>query len=198
MKALRHLTTTWKPTDVVVSDIEGNNLLYRIDRFHCASNLNPFTLQEVTFGPHELQAYLDNLDQHQVVAGHNFKAFDILALGKLAGYVSPAFCFDTMVLSRLLNPERKHHALDSYGRQFRFLKGDYKLAFKARLGAEYVDGMEWWEFSDEMMAYCIQDVRLNAVLFLYFVVKLGWWDWFGIDKATCINNIQTIKGWKEA
>lgn len=193
MKALRHLTTTWKPSDVAVSDIEANNLLYRVSRFHCASILNPFTLTEKFYGPDDLATYLSEMDAHGVVVGHNFKGFDLLALEKLAGFNPSFFCFDTMVLSRLLNPERTFHSIESYGRQFKFHKGDYKDAFKAKMGDQYVDGMEWWEFNEEMKDYCIQDVRLNAVLFLYFVVKLGWWDWFGVDRALCLDNIRSIK-----
>lgn len=190
--ALLHLTTTWNPSDVIVSDIEANGLLRDVTKFHCASSLNPFTLEERIYGPDEPQEYLLDLDRHQVVAGHNFKGFDLLALRKLFGFEFDGMCFDTAVLSRLLNPERKLHSLESYGRQFKFLKGDYKDAFKARAGENYQEGDEWREFNQEMMDYCVQDVRLNAIVFLYFVKNLGWAPWFVVTKATCEASMKAI------
>lgn len=187
------MTMRMKPSEVCVSDIEGNNLLYNLTRFHCGVTLNPFTLEERTYGPKEAKGYLDRLDTHQVVVGHNFRGFDLLALSKLFGYQYHGFCFDTLVLSRLLNPEKKLHSLESYGYKFKFLKGDYAKSFKAAQGQNYVEGMEWWEFSEEMLEYCVQDVRLNAYLFLWMIVKLGWFDWFGATKEDCLSGMEAIK-----
>lgn len=187
------LETTWKPSDVVVSDIEGDNLLYRLKKFHCGVNINPFTLEESIYGPSEHGAYLKGLDKHKVVVGHNFKGFDLLALRKLFSYHYGGFCFDTLVLSRLLNPERPQHSLEAWGHQLKFHKGEYKAAFKAKMGDKYVEGMEWLEFNQDMMDYCVQDVRLNAVLFLYLIGRLGWYDWFGVTKQDCVRLERAIR-----
>lgn len=182
-----------KPSDVCVSDIEGNNLLYEITRFHCGVTLNPFTLEERLYVPTQSKEYLCELDRHKCVVGHNFRGFDLLALDKLFGYRYNGFCFDTLVLSRLLDPEKKIHSLESYGRKFKFLKGDYAKSYKESVGLNYVEGMEWWEFSNDMLEYCAQDVRLNAYLFLWMIVKLGWFDWFGATKEDCLNGMEQIK-----
>lgn len=136
------------------------------------------------------------MNSHGVVVGHNFKGFDLLALQKLFNYIYGGFCFDTMILSRLLNPERRLHSLESYGYQFKFRKGEYKDAFKQELlkkGKPYVEGMEWWEFSEDMLEYCVQDVRLNAVLFLHFIIGLKWCEWFGSTEVECKRLMKAIK-----
>lgn len=184
---------TTSPTKVAVSDIEGDNLLYRITRFHCGVVIHPFLLEERIYGPTDYRQYLNELDKAEVLVGHNFKGFDLLALHKLFLYVYHGFCFDTMVLSRLVNPERKQHSLDAWGRQLKFYKGDYKDAFKARMGDQYVPGMEWWEFNQDMMDYNIQDGRVNAVLFLYLIVQLGWFTNYGVTKEECLRLMQAIR-----
>lgn len=173
---------------IVVSDIEGNNLLYRITKMHCGVTLNPFLLEEYIYGPTQCAEYLERLKIQDEIIGHNFRGFDLLALRKLFGFTYDGFCFDTVVLSRLVNPERFSHALESWGQQLKFHKGDYKRAFIAKRladGVPYREGDEWVEFSQEMLEYCIQDVRLNAVLFLHFIIRLGWCEWYGVTKAEC-------------
>lgn len=180
----------------IISDIEGNNLLYGISRMHCGVNLNPFTLEEWTYGPTQCSEYLAALTEQEEVIGHNFRGFDLLALHKLFGFTYGGFCFDTLILSRLVNPERFSHSLESWGRQFKFLKGDYKVDFIAKRKAEgvpYRDGDEWSTFSQEMLDYCVQDVRLNAVVFLYFINRLGWYEDYGITKAECLRLDRAIR-----
>lgn len=180
----------------MVSDIEGDNLLYRLKKFHCGVVLNPFMLEESIYVPDQSKSYLEELDKYGVVVGHNFRGFDLLALAKLFDYRYHGFCFDTLVLSRLLNPERLLHSLEGWGHQLKFHKGEYKSAFKAAVlkrGDKYVEGMEWWEFNQEMLDYCVQDVRLNAVLFLYFISRLGWYEWFGVTKQECDRCVVAIR-----
>jgi DNA polymerase-1 len=180
----------------VVSDIEGNNLLYRITKMHCGVILNPFTLEEKVYGPTKCAEYLQELSTKDEIIGHNFSGFDLHALHKLFGFTYDGFCFDTLVLSRLLNPERFTHALEGWGHQLKFHKGDYARAFIAKRAAEglpYRDGDEWLEFSQDMLDYCVQDVRLNAVLFLYFIIRLGWFSLYGVTKAECLRLDRAIR-----
>lgn len=187
------MKTTMNPSSVCVSDIEGNDLLYRITQMHCGVIVNPFTLEERWYGPSESKAYLDRLQTFGCVVGHNFKGFDLLALKKLFNFELQGFCFDTLVLSRLINPERKQHSLKAWGQQLKFYKGDYKDAFIAKMGDLYEPGMEWREFSEDMMVYCAQDVLVNAVLFLYLIVQLQWWDRFGVTREECQRLSQAIR-----
>lgn len=183
------------PSKIGVSDIEGDNLLERLTKFHCGVIVYPFTLEERIYGPEDSSRYLQDLDRLDVLVGHNFRGFDLLALKKLFDYdFGGMFCFDTLVLSRLVNPERKQHSLKAWGQQLHFYKGEYKDEFKARMGDKYVDGMEWWDFNPYMMDYNVQDGRLNAVIFLYFLVQLKWWERYGVTKEQCLHCIEQIRG----
>lgn len=172
-KTFQNLDRKWSVSDVCVSDIEGDNLLYQLTKFHCGVILNPFLLEERVYEPTQFNRYLNKLDTYGVVVGHNFRGFDLPALAKLFGYRYDGFCFDTLVLSRLLNPERLLHSLEGWGYQLKFHKGDFGKM------------NDWSTFSKAMLDYCVQDVRLNAVLFLYFITRLGWCEWFGTTKEEC-------------
>jgi len=178
-QAFKLLTKTWTPGDVVVSDIETNGLLYEVNRLHCGTVINPFLLEEYLYEPGSDQEYLAHLARQGVVVGHNFKGYDLLALRKLFGFIYSSFCFDTLVLSRLTNPERKIHNLESYGRQFGFPKIHYET--------------DWQTYDADMGKYCRQDGRLNAYLFLYQIIRAGWCEWFGSTKPECERLMKALK-----
>uniref|UniRef100_A0AAU6W269 DNA polymerase n=2 Tax=unclassified bacterial viruses TaxID=12333 RepID=A0AAU6W269_9VIRU len=175
------MTMKYSGDQVRVSDIETNGLLQQVTRFHCAVSINPFTLEEWRYEPSDAQTYTSDLQGQAVVVGHNYRGYDLLALAKLFEFQYPGFCFDTLVLSRLLNPERKLHSLEAWGKQLRYHKGTFGQT------------SDWAEFSKEMLLYCVDDVRLNAILFLYFIKNLGWYDWFGATKQDCIRNDKAIR-----
>ena len=77
------------------------------------------------------------------VVGHNLIGFDLPVLEKLWGiHVSKDRVVDTLVLSRLANPQREGgHRLANFGG-----KGDHD---------------DWACLSPEMVEYCIQDVRVT-------------------------------------
>ena len=175
------MTMTYSGDQVWVSDIETNGLLQQVTQFHCAVSINPFTLEEKRYEPSDSQTYTGDLQGQAVVVGHNYRGYDLLALAKIFEFQYPGFCFDTLVLSRLLNPERKVHSLESWGKQLRYYKGTFGQT------------SDWAEFSKEMLLYCVDDVRLNAILFLYFIKNLGWYDWFGATKQDCIRNDKAIR-----
>ena len=57
----------------------------------------------------------------------------------------------------MIDPDRPSHSLASYGEQF----GDPKIEFDA-----------FHQYSDEMLTYCKQDVKLTLKVFNYLVNKL--------------------------
>lgn len=93
---------------------------------------------------------------------------------------------DTLVMSRLIYSNIKDtdagllragklpgkrfgsHALEAWGYRLGEMKGEYKDDFKASLaesGEEYVEGMEWLLFNEDMMEYNVQDVVVTKALF---------------------------------
>lgn len=132
------------------------------------------------------------LNSAESLIGHNILNFDLLVLkkywditytvGEVEGVpdtINGRQCFidDTLVKSKLLNPDRQGgHSLANFGKQLRFSKGDYGKEDNA-----------WDKFSKEMLAYCIDDVRLNTLVHESLNREWGNWDWddaYRLEKAT--------------
>lgn len=94
--------------------------------------------------PDGLQSYL----QDQSIVGHNLIGFDAYHLNRLWNTrIRLSQCIDTLVLSRLLNPNREGgHSLDAFGKRLGLEKIDFK---------DYDAGL-----SEEMIEYCVRDVDL--------------------------------------
>jgi hypothetical protein len=169
--------------DLAVSDIECNGFLYNLTAFHCAVILEPFTLKKYRYGPDQLQEYADHLSSYGVWVNHNVRGFDKLALEKLCGYSPPSqYQFDTLVLSRLVNPERKNgHSLESWGYELGYHKGDFGK----------VNGFDTYQ--PAMLDYCDDDTMLDALVFLFQIIRLGWYDLFGITEARAKELFKQIK-----
>lgn len=132
-----------------------------------------------------------------LVVFHNGIKYDIPALRRMKRELTGKNIniprkrvLDTLVLSRLMHPNLKttdagllrkgilpgsryaSHALEAWGYRLGEMKGEYKDDFKKALlaeGAEYTDGMEWECFNEDMMAYCVQDVRVTTKLLKHFM-----------------------------
>jgi DNA polymerase-1 len=83
---------------------------------------------------------------------HNGIGFDIPVIEKLWGYKIPlSKTTDTLVLSRLFEPQRKGgHSLKVWGERL----GDFKDEFS-----------DWSAYSEEMKEYCKQDVHVTELLY---------------------------------
>ena len=86
------------------------------------------------------------------IIGHNIIGYDIPALKKLWNVdFNGKKVTDTLVMSRLAEPSRQGgHSLDSWGEQLGCPKGDYN---------------DWLNFSQDMVEYCKQDVRVNELVY---------------------------------
>ena len=147
--------------NVGVTDIEGNNLWYGITKFHCGWVIDPNnTKNRAGYRPEQAIDYLEHLRSLDVVVFHNGVDFDGPALYKLYPQFTGIKIFDTLVLSRMLFPERKVHSLKSWGVELGILKGDY--------GESGEEGEDVWEkFSEDMFKYCEQDVEVTVALYLH-------------------------------
>jgi len=163
-----------------VIDIETNGLLDTMDTVHCAVAKDYKTGELHTFGPHEIAKFLDLIDG-EVVIGHNIINFDIPALHKWCdlnetlyiGMLYPDACMaiDTLVLSRLLNPDRERpdglpqrvgpNSLQAWGYRVGIYKGDYGKQDKA-----------FDTYNQEMMDYCIQDVEVTEQVYKHLLKEM--------------------------
>jgi DNA polymerase I-like protein with 3'-5' exonuclease and polymerase domains len=97
-----------------------------------------------------LQKYLDNCD---LIIGQNIIGFDLPVLSKTWNIsVTKNQVFDTLVLSRLLDPSKEGgHSLEAWGARLGFPKGDFN---------DWDGGL-----TDEMITYCIQDTLVTKKLY---------------------------------
>lgn len=149
---------------IACTDIETNNLYLEVDTWHCAWIIEPNTGVRKGFRPDEWREYLLELSSYDIVIGHNVIDYDFPTLQKLfPGDFRIKNVFDTLVLSRMLEPDRLGgHGLKSWGVALGILKGDYGENENA-----------WDVFSEDMFTYCEQDVTVTVALYLHLCKLAG-------------------------
>ena len=132
----------------------------------------------------EFITWLQLQDECELI-GHNLIGYDIPVLEKLLAVdFSKCKITDTLVMSRLANPSREGgHSLDNWGSILNCPKGDHNV---------------WDIFSYDMLEYCIQDVRVNALVYQRLLSELRGFEPESIDLEHQVQSIvtQQIKtGW---
>lgn len=141
-------------TTELIADIETDGLIPTLTTCHCLAIAN-------RMAPTDVLVYADHPNYPPIADGikrlqdagitywHNGVGFDHPALVKLYGddVLDRTKVRDTMILGRLFDPQRRSHALASYGEELGFPKGDYN---------------DWSKFTDEMAIYCARDVEVTA------------------------------------
>ena len=143
-----------------VYDIEANGLLdIRDPTIHCIVAEDLDTEEVHQFPPDKVRDGLRLLYYADEVVCHNQCGYDILFIQRLYPKWEPqGTVIDTLILSKLLDPERHRHSLESYGLQF---------------GREKPEHEDWSQFSDGMMYRCTEDTGINKILYNYLVNKAG-------------------------
>ena len=135
--------------NTLVIDIETDGLDYNL--IHCLVTLDVDNDIVKTFlNPVGVREYFNSFDK---IVAHNGLTFDFPALRKLWGVTVPvAKQRDSLILSRMAKPDReKGHGLKAWGERLGFHKGSYEES--------------WEQLTDEMIAYCEQDVLLCAKVY---------------------------------
>ena len=132
----------------LVYDTEGNGLLPVIDRFWCLCTKDVDTLEERQFRPDEFEEGIDFLFSSDEIICHNQIGFDLPAMEKVYGRTYKGIVTDSLVLSRLLNPDRSWgHSLAGWAKH---------------LGNEQkVENEDWSKYTEHMLHRCVVDVRIN-------------------------------------
>lgn len=185
------LRDTFKIHCIVAQDVDTKRIFafYNGEKHDIICNK---TTKRINYTHLPLEDFKRILNSAESLIGHNVLQFDLLALKKYWGIeytvgekegisdtVNGRECFidDTLVKSKLLNPDRLGgHSLANFGKLLQFSKGDYGKEDNA-----------WDTFSKEMLAYCIDDVRLNTLVHERLNKEWGDWDWddaYRLEKAT--------------
>lgn len=150
-----------------VYDIEANGLLPDVDTVHCIAIQDPRTYEMWSYGPAEINDAIDKLNEADVLIGHNIIGYDNRVLSRLYPKFKPKAVIDTLIWARIIHPDRTQlpcgldrHSLEAWGK---YLGGQQK--------AQYTGG--WSAFSQEMLDYCIQDVRTNTEIYWHLDQKTG-------------------------
>ena len=119
------------------------------------------------------------------VVGHNLIGYDMPVLERLWGVsVASDRIIDTLVLSRLFDPSKSGgHSLRNWGNELGFPKGEHD---------------DWSQLSQEMVNYCIQDVKVTEAVHQKLKQEMREFSAESIKlehKVQCIVQQQERNGW---
>lgn len=160
---------------MIYFDIESDNLLRDATVIWCivaydnASNQYyiyhkaPCDLPSGAIGYTDVNLFLKEVLQDKELCTFNGVKFDLPLLTKLYGFsYSLHKQTDCYLLSTLQYPDRPGHSLRYFGDLLGFPKGEHT---------------DWTQFSQEMLDYCIQDVKVLIKTHQYLIEEAGTWDW---------------------
>ena len=143
----------------LVFDIETNGL--DASEIWCIVAKDIDTNKIYSYPPDKISDALELLEKSKILIGHNIVGFDIPVLKKLTNIsFKDKKIIDTLVLSRLANPEREGHGLKPWGFKLNFHKGS-------------MNEEDFTSYTPEMLEYCINDVELNTLVFQALMTELS-------------------------
>lgn len=147
--------------NVGIFDLEANGLLRDATHVHCGVVKNIESGAVRKFRPYEVKELLSHLDTFDVLIAHNGIGYDWPLLKKLYGYTFKGKRVDTLIMSRLLNPQRQvpfncpnkktgPHSVEAWG---------------YRVGRGKPEHNDWENFSEEMLHRCSEDVEIQHLIY---------------------------------
>jgi DNA polymerase-1 len=160
----------------IVFDIEANGL--NPDKVWCIIAYERGAKEYTTWSGDDLVCFKDWIkEQGELeIIGHNIIGYDIPVLEQLLNVdFSKCKVTDTLVMSRLAQPSREGgHSLENWGQLLGFPKGEHN---------------DWDNFSQDMVEYCQQDVRVNELVYQRLLRDL---DGFGAESLMLEGQVQGI------
>lgn len=157
----------------IIFDIETNGLLQEASSLHCIAAYDTATGEMGSWHGSQLEEGLFVLSHADELAGHNIVKYDLPVIQKLyPDFTFNGKLFDTLLMSKLVYPDigltddkyiyrgkypkalRGRYSLKAWGYRLGMLKGDYCERYNA-----------WEAWSEDMEAYCRQDVRVTHELY---------------------------------
>lgn len=106
------------------------------------------------------ESFQKELEECFAVVMHNAVGFDEKVLKSCIDFTDIDI-LDTLILSRMLHPERRSHSLDAWGKDLGEYKGDFNW--------DTWDG----KYSEELHEYCEQDVHVTEKLFWHLQDRMN-------------------------
>jgi len=154
----------------LVFDLESDGLYDDVTVIHCIVIHDIQTNQTHKYGPTDIAAALKHLATAHVLIGQNILFYDIPVIQKLFPDIAKfqGRIIDTLICTQLIWPKEVLYDLDTeqYPEVPKGLKGRAGLkAWGYRLSNYKIEFKDFGEYSEEMLAYCEQDVRVTLQLF---------------------------------
>lgn len=144
----------------LVFDMEGNGLREECSRVWCIVTKDIDTDEIRQFRPDEIDKALAHLKSASLLIGHNIIGYDIPVFNKLFGWCTLGELFDTLVVSRLLNPDRKVPAGWTGS-----LKPHSVEAWGMRFGRHKPENEDWSQYTEHMLHRCTEDVEITYLIY---------------------------------
>ena len=156
----------------LVFDLESDGLYDNVTVIHCIVIYDIQTKQTHRYGPDLIVSAIDHLSSGDVLIGQNILFYDIPVLQKLFPDTAKfrGRIIDTLICTQLIWPKEVLYDLDTeqYPEVPKNLKGRAGLkAWGYRLSNYKIEFKDFSEYSEEMLAYCEQDVRVTLQLFQF-------------------------------
>ena len=145
---------------IVVGDLEADGLLSEATRVWCGVFIEIETGKKREYGPDQVEEMLAYMDTCPVLVFHNGVGYDFPLLKKLYGYEYKGVVVDTLLMSRLQDPERKlpftckervgPHSIAAWG---------------YRVGRGKPDHTDWTQYTPEMLHRCAEDTEILRLVY---------------------------------
>lgn len=146
---------------IFVGDLEADGLLDTATRVWCGSFKDIKTNKMFSFGPDQISEMLRFMDDIDVLIMHNGIGYDWPLLEKLYRYKFKGKKVDTLIMSRLLNPQRviPPNCLNRHA-------GPHSVeAWGYRVGRGKPEHDEWDRYSPEMLHRNQEDVEIQHLIY---------------------------------
>lgn len=175
-----------------VADLEGDGLLREATRVWCGVFKNIKTGEVRKFGPDDVPEMLDFMDTIPTLCMHNGIGYDWPLLKALYNYEYPGKKVDTLLISRLQNPNRTKpvgckggpHSVEAWGMRLHRSKPEHE---------------DWSRYSPEMLHRCTEDVEIQERILEYLIREGAGQDWKAASvmshKLFHIFHLQEEYGW---
>jgi len=157
--------------EIFAFDLESNGLYDDVTEIFCIVIHDLKRNKTFTYGPDCIDDALAHLDSADTLIGHNIIFYDCSVIEKLypdTVKFNEKKLIDTLVCSRLIWPKEKLYEEDDlrYQNVPQKLKGSSSLkAWGYRLSDHKIDFKDFSQYSEELAAYCRQDVAVTIKLF---------------------------------
>ncbi len=153
-----------------VADLEGDGLLDTVTRVWCGTFIDVKTEEVFEFNPDQMEDMKHFMDSCSTLIFHNGYGYDFPTMEKVLGYRYKGKRVDTLLLSRMLYPDRVSpkgikagpHSVESWGATFKRQKPEHE---------------DWSIYTPEMQHRCTEDAFIQLALYrkcMRDAKKSGW------------------------